>query len=76
MALLEVTEEVNPVTVPQVGAVPAVVNCAVVYVLDALAQFVLTLQSYTDEAAKPLIATEVAVVAVAAFVHTASELSL
>jgi hypothetical protein len=53
-----------------------VVNCAVVYVLLPLEQFVLTLQSYNVAAVNPLTVTEVEVVAVAALIHVDEELAL
>ena len=48
---------------------PVVVNCACAYELLPALQLVLTLQSYTVPAVNPDMATETAVVAVAAFVH-------
>ena len=53
-----------------------VVNCAVAYVLLPAEQFVLTLQSYNVAAVKPLKATDVEVVAVAALIHVEEELAL
>ena len=46
------------------------------YALDEPEQFVLTLQSYTVLAAKPLMATEVEAVAVAALVQVDEEVNL
>jgi hypothetical protein len=53
-----------------------VVNCAVVYVLLPLEQFVLTLQSYNVADVNPLKLTDVDVVPVAALVHVDDEFSL
>ena len=65
---------VKPVGALQIGA--AVVNCACVYPLVPLLQFVLTLQSCKVEADKPDKLTEVAVVPVAALIHVAEALAL
>ena len=70
-----IADEARPDGALQTGT-EEVVNCAAVYPLEPNEQFVLTLQSYTVEAVKPLIATDVEEVAVAAFVHVPLDVNL
>ena len=76
MALLEVmAEDVKPVGALQAGGA-VVVNCAAVAVVVPEGQVALTLQSYKEEAVKPVKLAEVPACAVEKLVQVEDEFNL